>query len=600
MKISLKQVSDVNINNPISNDFLYFNGGASKWENIAASNLVSLAGLAYASTAFVKMTGANTFTLDTSTYLTTVTAHNLLSTTHGDTLTDTVVRGDVMVGNATPKWSRLAKGTSGYFFMSNATDVAWTQQNELAALQALADTAGFLKKTGDGTYSIDTNTYLTTVTAHNLLSATHGDTTTGSAVLGDIIYADATPKWTKLTGNITLTKKVLTQTGTGTISAVPTWDTLSYSDVDAQQANTNLTSLAGLTYASTSFVKMTAAGTFALDTNVYLTSVTAHNLLSATHGDTLAGTVVRGDVMIGNATPKWSRLARGTNGYFFMSTSTDVAWTQQNELAAIQALADTAGFLKKTGGGAYSIDTNTYQASSTNLSSLAGLTYASTAFVKMTGANTFTLDTNMYLTTVTAHNLLSATHDDTLADTVVAGDLMIGNATPKWSRLAKGTAYQHMRMKSDASIPEWATVQGTVTIPLGTFATSGTATAGYALLGNELTFRVAGTNGQTYTAYAEFTVPANYASGGSMNFSVQRASTVTTWTVTAYVNNVVDATISAVSISPTSTGAWELKSSNFGSTLAADNHIQIVVNYTVTDATNYCYMRAEYFNYSQL
>jgi hypothetical protein len=40
-----------------------------------------------------------------------------------------------------------------------------------------------------------------------------------------------------------------------------------------QPLATNLTSLSGLTYASTSFVKMTAAGTFALDTNTYITSV---------------------------------------------------------------------------------------------------------------------------------------------------------------------------------------------------------------------------------------------------------------------------------------------------------------------------------------
>lgn len=40
-----------------------------------------------------------------------------------------------------------------------------------------------------------------------------------------------------------------------------------------QAGSTNLTSLSGLTYVSTSFVKMTAAGTFALDTNTYLTSV---------------------------------------------------------------------------------------------------------------------------------------------------------------------------------------------------------------------------------------------------------------------------------------------------------------------------------------
>jgi hypothetical protein len=39
-----------------------------------------------------------------------------------------------------------------------------------------------------------------------------------------------------------------------------------------QNSSTNLTSIDGLTFASTSFVKMTAAGTFALDTNTYLTA----------------------------------------------------------------------------------------------------------------------------------------------------------------------------------------------------------------------------------------------------------------------------------------------------------------------------------------
>lgn len=52
--------------------------------------------------------------------------HNILSSTHSDTLADTVVRGDVIIGNATPKWSRLAIGTSGYFLKSDGTDAAWT------------------------------------------------------------------------------------------------------------------------------------------------------------------------------------------------------------------------------------------------------------------------------------------------------------------------------------------------------------------------------------------------------------------------------------------------------------------------------------------
>jgi hypothetical protein len=47
------------------------------------------------------------------------------------------------------------------------TDTDWNtfngkqdQSNELDALSALADTAGFVKKTGDGAYSIDTSVYL--------------------------------------------------------------------------------------------------------------------------------------------------------------------------------------------------------------------------------------------------------------------------------------------------------------------------------------------------------------------------------------------------------------------------------------------------------
>lgn len=62
----------------------------------------------------------------------------------------------------------------------------------------------------------------------------------------------------------------------------------------------------------------------------YLTSVTAHNLLSATHGDTTAGSVARGDLITGQgASPKWVRLAKGTaNQVLAMDgTATDIAWT---------------------------------------------------------------------------------------------------------------------------------------------------------------------------------------------------------------------------------------------------------------------------------
>lgn len=54
-----------------------------------------------------------------------VTPHNLLSTTHSDTLAATVVRGSVIVGNSTPKWAALTIGANHTVFVSNGTDASW-------------------------------------------------------------------------------------------------------------------------------------------------------------------------------------------------------------------------------------------------------------------------------------------------------------------------------------------------------------------------------------------------------------------------------------------------------------------------------------------
>ena len=54
-------------------------------------------------------------------------SHNLLSATHLDTATATVLRGDLVVGQtATPVWQRLALGSTNTFLGSNGTDAGWT------------------------------------------------------------------------------------------------------------------------------------------------------------------------------------------------------------------------------------------------------------------------------------------------------------------------------------------------------------------------------------------------------------------------------------------------------------------------------------------
>ena len=177
----------------------------------------------------------------------------------------------------------------------------------------------------------------TASTIRGLLSSTiTGITYTNTTGVFSLTAGYVIPTTTEQTNwGIAYTNRITSLTTTGSSGAatlttnvlnVPNY---TLAGLGGQPLNTNLTSLGGLTYVSSSFVKMTAAGTFALDTNTYLTTVTPHNLLSTTHGDTLAATVVRGDLMVGNLTPKWSRLAFPTTptGKILQATATDVAWS---------------------------------------------------------------------------------------------------------------------------------------------------------------------------------------------------------------------------------------------------------------------------------
>lgn len=63
------------------------------------------------------------------------------------------------------------------------------------------------------------------------LATTRGGTAITSYTLGDTLYSDATDSLAKLAGNTTTTRKFLRQTGNGTISAAPAWDTLVAGDI---------------------------------------------------------------------------------------------------------------------------------------------------------------------------------------------------------------------------------------------------------------------------------------------------------------------------------------------------------------------------------
>lgn len=440
------------------------------------------------------------------------TAHTILSATHTDTLAASVLRGDIITGQAaTPKWTRLAVGVEGQTILkNNAVDVFWGQVD-----LSSADVTGilFVNRGGTGNNAftpfavvcggITTTDPLQTVfglgtvgqvltsndvgalptwqslpsAAHTLLNATsHTDSVTQTVSVGSLIYGNATPKWDELLIGAAAT--YLRSNGT-----VPSWQTIAAADVT------------GL----------------------------AHNLLSATHSDTLAGgTVVQGALIIGNATPKWDVLppasvggkflratgalnanwstlvfinasargdlvkgssvantidvlAIGTTGKFLKSDGSDPSWqnitvTDIGSGAALTRVNGTNVTLTLGGSpttallAATSItvgwtgqlaiaDGGTGQATAlAAFNALSPLTTfgdllsrdatnnvrigIGTAGFVLTSNGAGALPTWQSLPASDTHNLLSATHTDTLAASVIAGDLIYGNATPKWARLA--------------------------------------------------------------------------------------------------------------------------------------------------------------------
>lgn len=91
-------------------------------------------------------------------------AHNVLSVPHGDTTAAAVVRGDLIIGSGSPaKWTRLGKGTDGMVLMLVSGLPAWAAP------------------------------------LHTLLGAWHSDASGEAVIRGAIIYGKgATPVWSRL------------------------------------------------------------------------------------------------------------------------------------------------------------------------------------------------------------------------------------------------------------------------------------------------------------------------------------------------------------------------------------------------------------------
>ena len=113
--------------------------------------------------------------------------HAMLSATHTDSAAATVVRGDVLVGNSTPAWSRLAVGGANTVLQSNGTDAAWGTDDDVP------DAADYSNLTGGAGLAHGVTGTLTTQSdeAAFLVDLGASDLTCGANTAGKVGVNDA-------------------------------------------------------------------------------------------------------------------------------------------------------------------------------------------------------------------------------------------------------------------------------------------------------------------------------------------------------------------------------------------------------------------------
>jgi len=234
--------------------------------------------------------------------------------------------------NAQGRITAASSGTAS----GTVTSVAMTVPTGLSVSGTPITTAGTLALTLTAGYSIPTTT---------------DQTNWGTAYTNRITSLTVTGS----SGAATLTSNTLN---------IPTY---TLAGLGGQASSTNLTSLSGLTYAATSFVKMTATGTFGLDTSTYLTAnqsitlsgdvtgtgttaiTTTLATVSVAKGGTGLTTLTANNVILGNGTSAPSFVSPGTSGNLLTSNGTTWQSTAPAAQMPTGALTAYAGATAPTG-----------------------------------------------------------------------------------------------------------------------------------------------------------------------------------------------------------------------------------------------------------
>lgn len=345
-------------------------------------------------------------------------------------------------------------GTSGQLLTSGGTGApTWTSLSSFGVSTFSAGTTGLTPSSPTAG----------AITLAGTLGATNGGTGLATYALGDILYSSAANTLAKLSGNITTTRQFLRQTGTGTVSAAPAWDTVTKTDVGLSNVeNTALSTWAGSTNITT--LGTVATGTWSATTiaadkgGTGQTTYAVGDLLYANTTSTLAKLA---DVATGNAlisggvgvAPSWGKIgltthvsgtlpvANGGTGLTAGTSGGVLYYSATGTLASSSLLAANALVV---GGGA-GVAPSTITTGTGVVTALGVNTGTAGAFVVNGGAlgtpssGTLTSCTGLPLTTGVT-GTLAATNGGTGQASYAVGDILYASTTTALSRLAATTS----------------------------------------------------------------------------------------------------------------------------------------------------------------
>ena len=299
--------------------------------------------------------------------------------------------------------------------------------------------------------------------------------------LGDMVYSNGATAAIRLVGNITTAKQYLSQTGTGTASAIPVWSAITGADITGAALtstnDTNVTITLGGTPATAllraASITLGWSGTLAIGRGgTGLSALGTANQLIRVNAGATALEYFSPTFLTANQSITWTAAGDISGSASGTTSITPTLTTTGLRGVALPTLGATAGFLRYTGTGTntWIFDTSTYLTTNQSITLTGNVTGSGTTSISTTIAN------NVVTNAMLAQIPTATFHGRTTAATGNVENLTATQATALLDTFT--TTLKGLAPASGGGTTNFLRADGTWAAPAGTGFTNPMTTLG--------------------------------------------------------------------------------------------------------------------------